>query len=286
MAISKLKAWITAGRFFVLPWMCFNTLLPIYLAGFSFFTWLLAFVITSSVLIAGHFINNWRDFARGIDKVEEGSAAKPYTGACEILPKGLLSVRTMIYSGFGFLAFAWFLLFITFPKPEVMLLFWVGVALSLTYTDFFKPNGWGEAALFLGHGFSVTTFAYVLVKPLALEAVAVAVLLGLWAALALTMDQYPDAKIHGARGLVNLVFKADLKPSQYVWFAVSGVYTIQVGFTVMGLLPSAMLLTVLLLPFIHLTTLVLDTNFPKGMVMLLLSMFFYPLFATVGLILI
>ena len=283
---AKVKALFVAGRFFVLPWMAFNTLLPIYLAGFDLYLWLLAFAICSCVLVAGHFINNWRDFVRGVDKVEGGSVGKSYTRACEILPKGFLSVQTMYRSALVLLGFAFILMLFAPIRFEVALFFLIGVVASLTYTDIAKPHGYGEIYLFATHGVSVTLFSYALVKPLTLEAVGTAVLLGLWAALALTMDQYPDAKREGALGLVSLVFKANLKPSQYVWFAVSGVYTIQMGFTVMGILPAAMLLTVVLLPFIHLTTLILDTNFPKGMLMLLFSMFFFPLVATIGLILI
>ena len=149
---DKLKAWFVAGRFFAVPWLLCNTLLGVTLAGFSLYKWLLAFVITTCVLTAGHYLNNIVDYRRGLDKPEGGSKAKAYTSASQVLPSGALSVSTMVLTVFIFLLVGLTLFYCYCPhRFDILVFFVLGVAMTLGYHDlkihnfsrsWFIPGSW------------------------------------------------------------------------------------------------------------------------------------------------
>jgi len=142
---KKIKAWFVSLRPFTVFWIMVNTLLGVSLAGFELSSWLVAMGIGNSVLFAAHLLNNIRDFQRGLDKLEEGSEEKAYTSASKILPSGILSVRTMLISALAFIGFGTALLLIFCPvRPDVWLLFFLGLVMTCTYHDLFKPRGLPE----------------------------------------------------------------------------------------------------------------------------------------------
>lgn len=276
-----------AGRFFVAPWMLCNILLGVSLAGFDAVKWLLSFAIVLSILTAGHFLNDWRDFVKGLDKIDEGSIAKPYTAGSQVLPHGWLSLRTIKISTVAFLALSAILLVFAPRRIDVYLFYGIGVSMALTYTDILKPKGLGEVALFLGHGFGSTSFAYSLVKPVDLTGLSAGALLGFWAGIVYTIDQWQDVTTDFAEKVKNLaymMFKANMKISQLWYFLVTASLVMQVSMVLMGWFPSETLATILILPLAHIVGVLLDYQFDKGVLLALVTMWLYPTFASLGLL--
>ncbi|MFQ6075880.1 MAG: hypothetical protein ACE5Z5_07080 [Candidatus Bathyarchaeia archaeon] len=285
--MNRVKAWLIAGRFFSGPWMLVNTLFGACLAGFDVGKWLLSFAIILSILTAAHYLNAWRDFVRGLDKVDEGSAAKPYTAGSQVLPRGWLQLRTIKISAAGFLVLSTLLLPFVPRRIDVYALYGLSVSMALTYTDLFKPRGLGEVALFLGHGFGATSFAYSLIKPVDLTGLAGGILLGLWAGILYTIDQWQDVTTDFAEKLKNLaymVFKANMRISQVWYFLVTASLVMQVGMILMGWFPSETLATVFILPLAYVTGVLLDYQFDRGVILALITMWLYGASASLGLL--
>jgi len=267
--------------------MLCNILLGVSLAGFDAVKWLLSFAIVLSILTAGHFLNDWRDFVKGLDKIDEGSIAKPYTAGSQVLPHGWLSLRTIKISTVAFLALSAILLVFAPRRIDVYLFYGIGVSMALTYTDILKPKGLGEVALFLGHGFGSTSFAYSLVKPVDLTGLSAGALLGFWAGIVYTIDQWQDVTTDFAEKVKNLaymMFKANMKISQLWYFLVTASLVMQVSMVLMGWFPSETLATILILPLAHIVGVLLDYQFDKGVLLALVTMWLYPTFASLGLL--
>jgi len=285
---GKIQAWLIAGRVFALPWILCNTFLGVVLAGFNLMMWGLAFGIVSSVLLAGHFLNGWRDFVKGFDKIN-GSISKPYTAGSQVLPRGWLSLRTFQITTIVLFVLS-FLLLITFAslRIDVLLLYALGMFCAITYTDVAKVHGYGEVWLFLGHGFGTTTFAYSLIRPLDLTGISAGILLGLWAGVVYTIDAWQDVETDFTKKVKNLaylVFKGNMRISQLWYFLLTASIVTQVGMTLMGWLPYATLLTIFILPLGHITGVWLDYQFDKGVLLALCTMWLYPLLASLGVLL-
>lgn len=283
---DKVKAWLVAARIFVIPWMIVNTFLGATLAGFDLWRWIAAFTAVSCVLLSGHFINAWRDFIKGIDSVKNGSKEKPYSSGNQILPLGLLSVRTIKASAAALLLLSFMILFSSAPnRPDVFIIYLVGVVMALTYTDFFKPKGFGEIALFLGHGIGATAFAYTMIAPFDVTALSIGVLLGFWSGIIYTLDQYQDLKTdfqHKIKNVAQIMFKANIRVSQLWYFLITASITMQVVMVIFGWIPLATLGTIFLLPMGHIVGIFLDYNFDKGVIYALFTMWLYALVAALG----
>ena len=282
---KKIKAWIVAGRFFAGPWIAVNTFLGAKLAGFDFNAWLLGFGVVFSILLASHYMNAWRDWVLGVDRLEEGSRAKPYTAASQLIPRGEFTVGEAKAATLG-----WFLvavgLFLMFaPKrPDTFALLALGIFVAATYTDFAKRHAIGELYLFLGHGFGATTFAYSLVKPVTIEALCAGILLGFWAGILYTIDQWQDVETDFARRIKNfayMVARANMRLSTFYYFGITAIVTMHFGMALMGLLPTSTLKTILLLPLYHFTGVLLDYQFERGVLLALLGMWLYPILMAV-----
>jgi len=275
-----IKAWLICARIFALPWIATNVLVGVSLAGFSLEKWLLGFLVVGSVLISAHFFNAYFDFIKGFDKVEGGSKPKPYTAGNQVLPRGWLSLRTVKISTFAWLIVSLILMFFAPRRIDVYLLYALGVFVAFAYSLWFKPKGFGEVALFLGHGFGASTFAYSLVKPVTGEALAAGALLGLLAGVVYTVDQWVDAETDFARRVKNyayLIAKAEMRLSTFFYFAVTAVVTIHIAFVLMGILRASTLKALLLMPLFHFTGVLLDYQFEKGVWVALTAIWFYPI---------
>jgi len=267
--------------FFAAPWILVNTLLGVKLAGFDFKTWMLSFVIVFSALLGSHYLNAWRDYVLGFDHLENGSKVKPYTAASQVLPQGWLTLKEVKLSTFAFFALSIVIFILYAPKrPDTITLFLLGIFVAVTYTDFFKPRGFGEIGLFLGHGFGASTFAYSLVRPITAEALAAGTLLGLLAGVVYTVDQWMDAETDFAKRVKNyayLIAKAEMRLSTFFYFAVTAVVTIHLAFVLMGILRASTLKALLLMPLFHFTGVLLDYQFEKGVWVALTAIWLYPI---------
>jgi len=287
--MGKVEWMFWASRPFALPWIFVNTLLGATLAGMDWLKFFVAFVIVGAILVASHYINSWRDYVKGFDTLDNGSTPKSYTAASQILPKGLLDTSDVTRGALAMLTIAFALMVVYAPKRiDVWGLFILGVFLALTYTDFWKPKGLGELALFLGHGWGASTFAYALIKPVGLDAMSVGVILGILAALVYTLDQYPDVETDfgkKAKDLAYLMFHAEVKPSSYLWFSVTAVSSLTVAFVLLGWLPSKMLTALFTLPIFHVAGLVLDYDYGRGVLIGLVGIWLFALVPAIVLLL-
>jgi len=112
-------------------------------------------------------------------------------------------------------------------------------------------------------------------KPLMWEAVAAGILLGMWAAIFYTIDQWQDIETDFARRVKNyayLIARANMRISLFYYFAVTAIVTMHVGSVLMGWLPVSTLKVMLLLPLYHFTGVLLDYQFERGILMMLLGM--------------
>jgi 1,4-dihydroxy-2-naphthoate octaprenyltransferase len=240
-----------ACRPFAYPWIIVNAFFGNVLAGFNFIYWVKSSIITISVLTAGHFYNSWLDYVRGFDKADFGSKPKPYTAGSQVLPRGWLSLRTVEYSTYAWTLLSLLLMMSVPFRLDVWLLYILGLTCAYTYTAILKPRGLGEIGLFLGHGFATTTFSYALVKPLDATGISAGILLGFWAGVVYTVDQWMDVETDFARRVKNLaymMFKANMRISQLWYFLLTGSYTLQFAFILLGWLPAKTLLSILILP--------------------------------------
>jgi len=284
--VSPVKAWIIAARLFALPWILCNTLFGVSLAGFDFGAWMLSFAVVSLILMSAHFFNAYIDFVRGFDKIDNGSVKKPYTAGSQVLPRGWISLGTVKISTIALLLAGVLLTVVFAPlKVDTILLLLLGIFCAFAYSLWLKPKGYGEIGLFLGHGFATTSFAYSLVKTVDLTGASAGVLLGFVAACVYTVDQLQDVETDfakKAKDLAYLMFKANMRVSQLWFFAVSGVYTLMIGFVVANVMPSGVLLSLFLLPFAHIVGVMLDADFEKGVIAALLWIWLLPILCSVG----
>lgn len=283
--MSSIKSWIVAARLFAVPWVFVNCLLGAKLAGFDLSAFITAFSIVASLLLASHYMNAWRDYVRGLDRID-GSKAKKYTTASRLIVEGKFTVAEAKLATIGWTLIAIGLFILFAPKRiDTVAIFALGSIVALTYTDFFKPRGFGELALFLAHGFGSVCFAYSFIKPITLEGVAAGILLGMWAGMAYTIDQWYDVETDFARRVKNfahVVAKANIKLSSFYWFAVTAIITTHFGFVLLGFLQPTTLLVILLLPLYHITGVYLDYQFEKGILLALLGMWLYPIAMILG----
>jgi 1,4-dihydroxy-2-naphthoate octaprenyltransferase len=280
---DELKAILISLRLFAVPWIAANMFAGWRLTGggdVSPFLW--ALLIGTMGLLYSHELNNWLDYIMGVDRRVGGSVAKPYTAAALLLPYGLISPRTVKILTIVFAVLAFLPMLYLRPPIQVWILWILGFTIATLYTPFFKPKGLGEVALFLGHGFGVSTFAYTMTKGyIDMTAISMGVVLGMLAATLYTLDQWQDVPKtdfqRRVRTVAELMVGANMKPSEYFYFAVTAVVTVHFGLTLMGYLPTSTLKVILLLPYFHLTGMMLDYRFQQGVLMVLGGLLAYPI---------
>lgn len=275
----KVASWISAGRFVFFPWILLNSLFGAVLGGFQLFDWFFSFLVSFSMLTMGHYINDWRDFVNGLDKMKDGSKEKPYTDAPEILPRGLLSLNTIKISALFFGIAGIILLVICFEfNVDTYLFFVIGALTSLTYTDFAKPQGIGEIYLFLGHGFSTVCFTYSIINGIDLVGLLGGCLLGFWAATAYTVDQWKDIQVDYDNGISTLAHKLSkngVEVSHWWMFVVFGSLLIQAVLIVLHVLSIMTGITILIIPLAWVIKNKLKENFDEGLLLVLVCMWLY-----------
>lgn len=283
--MRKLKAWFIAGRFFALP----SIVVPLSffaaaLAGFNFTKWLVSLLIAGSAWLATNFLNDWRDYVLGADKTSGGSIAKPYTAGSQVLPRGWLSIRTIQLTVLALLSIS-FTAFITLAplRLDTVTLYSLGVALGLSYTDYWKPRRGYELCLCLAL-FVLIGFCYTVIRPFNPGILAAAGLIGGMIGILLQLvDRYPDIQeSEYVKSLADLLFKAKLKFSGVFWFLITGIFTMQTGFVLLGWLPNSTLISLFSLPVAHISGIFLDYDFEKGSLLLLLWIGLYFTFAGLG----
>lgn len=283
--MKKLKAWFIAGRFFVIPiFLVPFTFFGVALADFNLHAWAVAMLVIGSVWISAHFMNDWRDYALGVDSLKGGSVAKVYTAASQVLPRGLLSVRTIQLSALAFLLTSLLAFLLLVPlRIDTVLSYCFGVVMALTYTDYIKPKRgceiwWG--LIF----FCLVFFSCCVASPMNFTTIAAATTVTMVGLMLHPLDQYPDLKepIGEVNNLGELLFKAKIKLSGVFWFLVTAMFTMQMGFILLTWLPIGTLISLFSLPLAHITGVFIDYDLKKGMPLFLLWSAIYPTLAGLG----
>jgi len=112
--------------------------------------------------------------------------------------------------------------------------------------------------------------------------------MGLFAASLSTLDAWKDVETDYAQRVRNLAWtiaQANLPISQFCLGSLVMIYSVQMGMVLMGLLPSMTLLTVFLLPLGHLTSIILEKDFDKGVMLYLLMMWMFAILMALGVLL-
>ena len=285
--MNKAKAWLVASRPFAIPFWLAGTAMGVAFAGWDIQAWVMASLIVTLIGLSAHYINNYWDYIKGLDKLDNGSKPKAYTAANQILPAGILSVEDMQMAAVFCLVVAFILAGVFLRRIDQILMFLVGLMAAIGYTVFFKPKGLGEIAMFLGWG-GTGPFAYTLVKPFDVTALGLWIITGMTGAMVYTIDQLPDTETDFMKRVKNLsyyVMKANIKPSQIVWFIVSAVMVLSVGMVVLGWIPKEMIYIVFTLPIWHICGIVIDNDFEKGVLIGLVGYFLIMAVPTLALLL-
>jgi 1,4-dihydroxy-2-naphthoate octaprenyltransferase len=258
-----LYVWFISTRAFALPWVMLYTLSGALLAGLRDVTSaVVSMIIVALVLLGAHFRNNYRDVELGVDRyvdsIEEAERAisiiKPYTAAAWLVPLRITSVRFQKVNEVVMYLLS-LIIFILFMRKTLFttIFYLTGLLMALTYTDFWKRKGLGEASAFLGHGFSTTVFGFLSQSDDILTAMLIGIAPGLISGFAYSIDQYLDIKtdfIKKVRSLAEAWFKSRLPLGLYViaiYFAYIHLVTLMILF---GVYPRGMLLTYLAIPLI------------------------------------
>jgi len=257
------KAWLISARLFAVPWVFLFTLFGAMLAGVSDWRSAIGACITSSlVLLASHFMNNYRDVELGVDRLVSDpdearkiiSSIKPYTAAAWVVPLGITSIGFQ-KANMMLCLIASAAVFASLVKVNVfnIIFYLVGVVTALTYTDFWKRKRLGEVSAFIGHGFSTTSFGFLSQSTDVVSAIIAGVVPGFISALIYSVDQYMDLKsdfVVRVRSIAESWSKSKLPLSVYVLAIIAFIYHMITSWVAMGVYPKGVLVTYALVPFI------------------------------------
>jgi len=256
-------AWLISTRAVALPWVALYTLFGCLLAGVKDPVAALGAVLTVCfTLLASHFRNNYRDVELGIDRYVDDpgeaekvvSTLKPYTAAAWLVPLRITSVgfqkaNEALFLGLSAAAYA---LMVLPGHPETLPLYALGVFMAESYTDWWKRWRLGEAAAFLGHGFSTVAFGYLSQSNDVLAAVLAGVVPGVISAFAYSIDQIIDLRetdfIERVRSIYEAWFRSRLPLGLYMLAFVMFYYHLLTVFVILGVYPRGVLLTYTLIP--------------------------------------
>lgn len=257
-----LVAWIISTRAFAVPWVFLYTLFGALLAGLRDpVAGVAAASVSSLVLIASHFRNNYRDVELGIDKYVDSpeearkvvSSLKPYTAAAWLVPLRITSVRFQKINEVIFLLLSLLVyVFLVDPvkHPYTIPFYVLGVVMAETYTDWWKRKRLGEAAAFLGHGFGTVVFGYLSQSSDVVYAVLAGIPTGLVSALAYSVDQFIDIRtdfVERVRSIYESWFNSRMPLGLYVLVVVAAFFNVLVAWVAAGIYPSGVLVALAML---------------------------------------
>jgi 1,4-dihydroxy-2-naphthoate octaprenyltransferase len=229
--MNKLKIHlIQLPRWFAAPFFGASILLGVVLAGGSFHslkTWLVL-VVGLFVMAGGHSFNSLLDYAwTGLDKgeVEDRSAEKGYTGGQNLLGKGLVSQKEVLFNALGwYVASAIVLFFIGLNDNDWLVFVWFAGCMATFWYSAAKLNWTHELALGTAVGplavllgmFGVNPHPPVMAGIIC--SVPAAVVLSF---IGLPFDEWPDAEQNlkkGAKSIAFMVWKYSEGKVEGLWW--------------------------------------------------------------------
>lgn len=258
MIKTKLKVHlITLPRWFALPFFCGSALIGSLLAGGSIGglnTWL-GFILVAFLMACGHSQNSYWDWYVGLDRGEDRSAEKTYTGGCGVISQKLVTADEVIFN-----STIWFvlsmavaiILSIRVNSSYIFIPMLVGLFIPVMYTKG-KFSWYHETALAMG-----VTLAAILgmfaVNPSPywwkglIVCLPIAVLLSF---CGLAIDEYPDAEANLKKGVKSTSYKVweygfDL--STYLMLWIVAIYAFQVFLMTINFLNPLSMISFILFP--------------------------------------
>lgn len=282
--MSKLKSYWTSLRAFTIFWIIANSILALGCAklwndSFSVTHAVIAFLCVNFVLFFAHEMNNLIDYIRGVDKLEEGSQAKAYTAASQLLPSGQMTTAETTALGLACLTIGTMCLYFIF-NIYTLIFAAIGVFLAITYTPIFKRYGFQELALALGHGIATTCFVYSAVAPFSYKIFLTSAIPAIFAAGMITLDAWKDIETDLAsrvKSYAQKLFELNVSPGSYGSWIFSVVVLAHFALILLNILPAITLAALFTIPLFHLSSVMINQHFDKGFLLYLIGMWAYPL---------
>jgi len=257
MSKQKLLAHIVVlPRFFAAPFFGCAMLIGVILAGGSIAasSTLLAFICCMFLMAASHSANTLLDYSwTGLDKGEQRSVTKSYTGGCGVIAEGILTEKEVMVNSIGWFVLALIpgLLLVSTVTPYLIIPILLAPAVAVWYS-WSKFNYTHELALASGvvvavllGAMSTGTGNYL--KPM-LVAIPISMIFSFGG---LALDEWPDAKANLKKGVKSIAYKVydykiDLGTYLMIWFAYA--YIFQTLLISIGILKSQTAITFVLVP--------------------------------------
>lgn len=256
----RTRAWVAAVRLKFLP----QGVLPVILGSaaawhslnvFNSYYFALAFIGMALVQFALTMLNDALDYLQGTD-ASSTDAKNPYSGGSGVLvdgiikPREMLAVVTLFYLialGIGiYLSFALgFTLMVIILAGFLISIFYSTPPLRLAYT------GLGELAMLIGYGPVITLGAYyVQAQALSLQAALAGLVPGMLMWAMIVVNEVPDYEEDRRARKMNLVVRLGRERGRDAFTAsLLFIYLFIASLVLLGVFPTAALLTLLSAPF-------------------------------------
>jgi len=285
---------VTLPRWFAAPFFGSAMLIGVNLAGGSIISTstLLAFICCALLMASGHAANSFWDWQVGLDKGEERSVEKGYTGGCGVIAQGIVSVKGVILNSITCFVLALIPAIILSLRvgPNIFIPVIGGIAIPYFYTK--GKFGWYHE-LMLASGVVVAVLIGTLstgtgnyLKPL-LVAIPITMIFSFGG---LALDEWPDAEANLKKGVKSLAYKVyeykiDLGAYLMLWFI--SAYIFQTFLIAIDMLKPLSMISFLTLPGFIACYVFLKSNieFEKVAKVIVLIAALYPVLLFIGQIL-
>ena len=202
--------------------------------------------------------HEYYDWKSGTDNINI-NAIRPFTGGSGMIQLGAITPLEELIFGLSLMILGVIIgiyILLQVLKVALTLLFIGGIAVFsiLFYTTppiKLSYRGVGEFFVFLNFGPLMALGAYVvLAQRIHLEPLIIGVLLGLFTASILIINEFPDAEADAKAGKKHLVVRLGVKKARYLYALTMLLpYALAAIFIALQVLPMSVLLTFLLLPY-------------------------------------
>lgn len=286
---QTLKAYWVLSRSFAIPLILVLLFLGTTLGiaesqTFSILDLALAWFGVIMIVYGSHFFNDVWDFWTGIDAIKDGSVAKAYTSASQILPHGLAKpVSVFIVSFLCYLIGTLALIAIGIP----MYIIAIGVIFGVGYSAFFKPRGFAELDVFVTCSTTVWVPYVLIAGNLTLNTVLISFVPAMLLVCFVTLDHYEDVESDLSKRIKTLaaiLTRAKFYPSRYIETLFTIVIYYHLILTMANILPIQSLLSFFALPIVFTSIATIDKDFKQGIMHFIKLCLSYTALMSVGIL--
>lgn len=248
----------TLPRWFALAFFGPSALIGSLLAGGTLAelnTWL-GFIAVAFLMAAGHSQNTFWDWQVGLDKGEERSVEKGYTGGCGVIAERLSSLKGVVFNFIGWTVAGLIVAAILYLRvtPYIFIPLVLGLGVPYFYTRG-KFSWYQETSLAIGVVLAAVAGMFAVnASPEWWQGIIVSLPMAvLLTYLGLALDEYPDAYANLKKGTKSLAYrvwesKFDLATYIIAWLII--IYSFQVFLVAIGLLVPLTMISLFIFPFI------------------------------------